>query len=303
MDMIDLLLVSNDKYCPYLATTLMSVAASTPGPVRANIVTNDASVDSRRNVARAVPSMDLQWLGCGSVEDLPPSTGAIDPISYGRLFGPDQLDGDVERLIYLDVDTLVRHDLTELWVSDLAGRPVAAVRDSWVTWVGHPTLGVPDYESLGFAARSPYFNAGVMLIDVKQWKNVEAERRCLEFLSKQKINRLADQDALNAVFYEDWTPLPMRWNVFADPAKPNLIELETSMQDVKDAQTDPAIVHYAAASKPWAQYPRSELLFLDEWRKIALSGPYSRLYEQPRRTRRRAVRNRLTRAARALLGS
>ncbi|MEN9504172.1 MAG: hypothetical protein RI958_98 [Actinomycetota bacterium] len=301
--MIDLLFVSNDTYCPHLATTLMSVAASTPGPVRANIVTNDASADSRRQVARTVPSIELRWLECGSLEGLPPSSTGIAPISYGRLFGPGQLGGDLDRLIYLDVDTLVRHDLTELWESDLAGRPIAAVRDAWVTWVGHPTLGIPDYEALGFAARAPYFNAGVMVIDVTQWNRDEAERRCREFLSTQQHNRLADQDALNAVFYENWTPLPMRWNVFADPHKVTLIELETSTREVIDAQRDPAIVHFAAEKKPWAQHPMSALLCVDEWRMLATSGPFATLYQPPRRPRLRAVRNRLTRAARVLLGS
>jgi lipopolysaccharide biosynthesis glycosyltransferase len=301
--MIDLIFVSNDAYCPHLATTLMSVAASTPGPVRVNIVTNDASDYSRRQVARAVPSMDLRWLDCGSMEDLPPSSGGIAPISYGRLFGPGQVGGDVDRLIYLDVDTLVRHDLAGLWASDLAGRPIAAVRDAWVTWVGHPTLGIPDYEALGFDPRAPYFNSGVMVIDVRRWNDLEAERRCLEFLATQKRNRFADQDALNAVFYENWTPIPMRWNVFADPRPPRLIELETSTLEVIEAQHDPAIVHFASGSKPWLQHPMSDLLFVDEWRTFATSGPFRKLYKRLRRGRLQGVRNRLTRAAGVLFGS
>ncbi len=294
--MIDLLLVSNDEFCPHLATMLMSVAASTPGPVRANIVTNDASVESRQQVARAVPSIEIRWLDCGRLEGLPRSTGGIDPISYGRLFGPGQLEGEVERLIYLDVDTLVRHDLASLWVSDLAGSPVGAVRDAWVTWVGHPTLGIPDYEALGFAARAPYFNAGVMVIDVQRWNDLEVENRCLEFLSNQRINRLADQDSLNAVFYGNWAPLPMRWNVFADPTKPALIELETSAQDVLDAQSDPAILHFASSNKPWSAHHGSDLLFLHEWQKFATSGPFSARYRPPPGRRRRELRNRLSRA-------
>ena len=299
--MIDVLLVSNDKFCPHVATMLMSVAASTPGPLRANIVTNDASVESRRRVAHAVPSMEIRWLRCGSLEGLPRTSG-IDPISYGRLFGPGQLHGDVERLIYLDVDTLVRHDLTPLWESDLDGKPVGAVRDAWVTWVGHPTLGIPDYEALGFAARVPYFNAGVMVIDVQQWNDLNAEDRCLEFLSRQRDNRFADQDALNAIFYENWAPLPMRWNVFANPTKPTLIELETSTQEVRDAQRDPAIVHFAASPKPWTPSDRSKLLFLDEWENFASSGPFESHYRRSSRGQQRRPLQRLKKAVRALLG-
>lgn len=302
IDMIDLLFVSNDKFCPHLATLLRSVAASTPGPVRAHIVTNDASAESRRQVARAVPSIDLRWLDCGSLHGLPPSLFGIDPISYGRLFGPGQLAGEVERLIYLDVDTLVRHDLTALWTTDLEGRPVAAVRDPGATSIGHPTLGIPDYEALGFAATAPYFNSGVMVIDVKRWNDDGAANRCLEFLSMQRINRFADQDALNAVFYKDWTPLPMRWNVFAHPPQRPLIGLRKSTREVIAAQIDPAIVHYAGVEKPWAAHHESRLLFLDEWQSFAKTGSYNARSKRSTERLRREVRNRLTRAARALLG-
>lgn len=300
--MIDLLLVSNDKFCPHLATLLRSVAASTPGPVRAHIVTNDASAESRRQVARAVPSIDLRWLDCGSLHGLPPALCGVDPISYGRLFGPGQLEGEVERLIYLDVDTLVRHDLTALWMTDLEGSPIAAVRDPWVTSIGHPTLGIPDFEALGLAATAPYFNCGVMVIDVRRWNDDGAENRCLQFLSRQRSNRFADQDALNAVFSRNWTPLPMQWNVFAHPPHRPLIGLRKSTREVIAAQTDPAIVHYAGSEKPWAARHESRLLFLDEWQSFAKTGSYNARSKRSTERLRREVRNRLTRAARALLG-
>jgi lipopolysaccharide biosynthesis glycosyltransferase len=300
--MIDLLLVSNDKFCPHLATLLRSVAASTPGPVRAHIVTNDASAESRRQVARAVPSIDLRWLDCGSLHGLPPALCGVDPISYGRLFGPGQLEGEVERLIYLDVDTLVRHDLTALWMTDLEGSPIAAVRDPWVTSIGHPTLGIPDFEALGLAATAPYFNCGVMVIDVKRWNDDGAENRCLQFLSRQRSNRFADQDALNAVFSRNWTPLPMQWNVFAHPPQRPLIGLRKSTREVIAAQIDPAIVHYAGSEKPWAARHESRLLFLDEWQSFAKTGSYNARSKRSTERLRREVRNRLTRAARALLG-
>ena len=300
--MIELLFVSDDKYCPHLATALMSVAASTPGPVRANIVTNNASTESRRKVAQSVPSMELRWLGCGALEGLPRSSRGIDSISYGRLFGPRQVANDVERLIYLDVDMLIRHDLTELWTSDLAGSPLAAVRDAWVTWVGHPTLGIPDYQALGLVAKTPYFNAGVMVIDVRKWMELESETRCLEFLSTQRLNRLADQDALNAVFYENWAQLPLRWNVFADRTQPALIEVETSTQEVMDAQADPAIVHYAGSKKPWTAGRESDLLFLNEWQKFVTANAFNARSQQSLGRTQRELRSRLIKAARALLG-
>jgi lipopolysaccharide biosynthesis glycosyltransferase len=94
----------------------------------------------------------------------------------------------------------------------------------------------------------------------------------------------------------------MQWNVFAHPPQRPLIGLRKSTREVIAAQIDPAIVHYAGSEKPWAARHESRLLFLDEWQSFAKTGSYNARSKRSTERLRREVRNRLTRAARALLG-
>ncbi|KZV96850.1 nucleotide-diphospho-sugar transferase [Exidia glandulosa HHB12029] len=62
----------------------------------------------------------------------------------------------VERVLYLDADVLVRKNLSELWSTDLQGRALGAARN-----IGHPLGHVGVWDE-----KRPYFNAGVMLLDL-----------------------------------------------------------------------------------------------------------------------------------------
>lgn len=104
----------------------------------------------------------------------------------------------VERVLYLDADVLIRDDLGALWNTDLNGKPIGTVRD-----VGFP-MGHDDME------RSPYFNAGVLLMDLAHIRGtVNVLRTAAEAFLDAKY---ADQDALNTHFRDAWHPLPMKWN-------------------------------------------------------------------------------------------
>lgn len=66
----------------------------------------------------------------------------------------------VERALYLDSDVLVRGDLKQLWNIDLQGKAVGAVTD-----IGFPM-------GHDHSTKAPYFNAGVLLIDLAKARGV-----------------------------------------------------------------------------------------------------------------------------------
>jgi lipopolysaccharide biosynthesis glycosyltransferase len=120
--------------------------------------------------------------------------------AYSRLFAPRLVGEEVERLIYLDLDTLVRVDIRSLWDIDLSGHTLGAVRDEY-------------YEQQ--EGRSPLFNSGVLLIDVKRWKERKVEEQVLSEVRHGTggIVALADQDDLNTVLHDDWQILDPSWNL------------------------------------------------------------------------------------------
>jgi lipopolysaccharide biosynthesis glycosyltransferase len=153
------------------------------------------------------------------------------------------LPPEIRRVLYLDCDVIVRGDLSELWNVNLSGKTVAAVREvTDYTW--HSRLGLP--------AGAPYFNNGVMLIDLDRWRKLNIGRRSLDF-AREHPDRVQwwDQCALNLNLYDDWIPLDAKWNfqtmevAFWDHGMMRFKRIDSR---TRDAIT---ITHFTTESKPW----------------------------------------------------
>jgi lipopolysaccharide biosynthesis glycosyltransferase len=148
---------------------------------------------------------------------------------YFRLFAPRFLPEDLDRILYLDTDLIVRHSLLELWNTDVTEYALAAVP--------HNADEDPLFEYLGLPKGVPCFNSGVLLINLKYWKEHDVGANAVAFV-RDHPERIQywDQDALNATLIGRWLSLPTTWNYrcWWD-------------QTVKD----PDIFHFAGANKPW----------------------------------------------------
>lgn len=153
---------------------------------------------------------------------------------------PEVFD-NCERILFLDADLLALSDLAPLWNTDLAGKPMAAVQDMAIPTVCSPR-GIGDYLLHGIPPRTPYFNAGVMLLNPRLWKRQEAGRRALDLLQSRPRDFL-HQEVLNVVFWGQWLQLPARWNLIASLAGRPYSSLPLS--------DTPGIVHFAGRFKPW----------------------------------------------------
>ena len=121
-----------------------------------------------------------------------------------RLFFTQYIDEDVERLLYLDCDTLICDDLTDLFATDMGTSCIAGVKDS---------LSGEYKELLGFAADETYFNAGVALFDVKNWVAGNSGEK-MAALMRDPMCKGAnnDQDYLNFFAKGNLTVLSPRYN-------------------------------------------------------------------------------------------
>ncbi|GAA2703985.1 glycosyltransferase family 8 protein [Micromonospora olivasterospora] len=139
--------------------------------------------------------------------------GYLSPAMYLRLLVPGALPAEVERVLYLDCDTLCTNSLTPLFELDMGGAPLGAVRDPFnrrlLDMGGIP--GLAQYHDLDPYAL--YYNSGVLLIDVARWKECEVTGKSLAYLARHAHeSRYPDQDALNYATYGTWLRLPHRWN-------------------------------------------------------------------------------------------
>ncbi len=151
-----------------------------------------------------------------------------------RCFLAETIPADVERILYLDCDTLVMNSLRPLYDVDLQGKVAAVVHNCGPD----PEIGA-HLVDLG-VDREDYFNAGVMLIDLAKWRRLGLGDKILDvFREHGRRLRFHDQCALNIALHGDLRYLPRKYNYRPD--------IFWRTQDFEI----PVIVHYAHVPKPW----------------------------------------------------
>jgi lipopolysaccharide biosynthesis glycosyltransferase len=211
-----------------------------------------------------------------------------------RIFLPDLLP-DVERILYLDVDTIVVDSLDPLWDLDLRGRYLGAV-----TNVFQPNH-VHRPATLGLAGPEVYFNSGVLLLNLEEMRREGSTAALLEYASARGAElEWPDQDALNVVLGRRRLALHPRWNFMNSMAFDSSAEV-FGRTALEEAQRRPAIRHFEGpgANKPWHAGCRAEgrELYLEHRRQTP--WPRMELERDPRRPGRAFVR-RMVKAQRRL---
>lgn len=182
-------------------------------------------------------------------------TGGFDLSIMARLFVGEMLPETAERVLYLDCDTVVCASLKRLWESNLDSNMVGAVME--------PTIYSSVKETIGLSPEDPYFNSGVLLIDMKRWRGEHAQKLLMDFYSSKGGKLFAgDQDTINGAFKGRIKPLPPRYNFFTNYRYFHYSHL-TRLSPVykmipeksfKEAKKHPVILHFMGDERPWKQW-------------------------------------------------
>ncbi|GHH99572.1 glycosyltransferase family 8 protein [Neobacillus kokaensis] len=157
--------------------------------------------------------------------------------AYYRLLLPEVLDETIKKVIYLDSDIIVKHDIIGLWNVNLNNHFLAAVQDlgSCASKARKRVLSIP--------RRAGYFNSGVLVIDLEKWRKNNTAERVIQYAKKNPRKlRSIDQDAMNAVLYNKWLKLHPTWNYITVRIRKRKI--------IKN----PAIIHFTGPKKPWKSH-------------------------------------------------
>lgn len=188
--------------------------------------------------------VDVKKIPC-----FPNVTTRITQATYYRLMLSEILPKTIGKVLYLDGDIIVRHSLLPLWNTNLKDYAVGAVPAS----EGNPE----HYLRLNYPPQLGYFNAGVLLINLKYWREHDVVKDFMYILQKfaDKL-QLHDQDVLNAAFSDKKIRLPIKYNMFGCYLeKLPRYDYKQYENEVEEARKDPVIVHFTAEN-PWNSYSR-----------------------------------------------
>ncbi len=215
-------------------------------------VIDDHISSSAKNKLRQSINPEITTLTFKDLDDIIPA-GVVLPIDkssypltiYLRLFIPSFLPKDVEKVLYLDVDMIVRKDITTLFEIDLGENIVAAVQDPRILTFDNSWGGVKNHDELGIAGDTHYFNSGLLLMDAKKWRDEQIAEKTVECINThQKYVNYPDQYGLNVVLAHKWYELDARWNYFAcfNTEEPFLIHFIGRKPIYKTYENNPAFL-------------------------------------------------------------
>jgi lipopolysaccharide biosynthesis glycosyltransferase len=189
--------------------------------------------------------------------------------TYYRLLTPVLLP-DVERIIYLDGDIIINKSLKPLWNTNLEDKALAAIIDEDYN-------GEERHKRLYIPQQIPYFNAGVLLINLKYWREHDVISRCMKCIENMADKLLFhDQDTLNVVLHNEIKLLPLTYNFqrgFIDYAFYNNYDSKYQ-EEINGVKYKPTVIHYTGYSKPWhegCRHPYTSY-FLYYWKKSFWHG-------------------------------
>lgn len=138
------------------------------------------------------------------------------PETYYRFFLP-KIFPDVDKALYMDADTLVLHDISSLFKLDIENYYIAATNDYEIIRVfnscGKVDESFKDYfVNILKIDSEKYFQAGVMLVNLKKMRQDNITDELLSCLKRIKKPRYVDQDILNVVCQNNVKYIPIKWD-------------------------------------------------------------------------------------------
>ena len=158
--------------------------------------------------------------------------------NYFRLLAPALLG--VERLLYCDVDTLCQVDLSPLVALDLGDSPIALAPEAPI----HASVDPAVARLLGARACGHYYNTGVMVVAVDQWRGEKLTERCFAHIGEHQPV-FHEQSVLNYLLHGRIHPLSSRYNCRTN-ARENWPDL------LPPAAGEGRLLHFIDFPKPWS---------------------------------------------------
>lgn len=252
---IPIFLASDNNYAPFVATAIASICDNTNSYCEFYVLDGGISEENKARICDLKNQFDNfsvvfvkidtdKYFKNFIVESY------ITVATYYRFVIAD-LFPDLEKVLYLDVDIIAQGDISDLYNIDLANYVLGAVIDQ-----GDKLYISRLKKNLNMDIFSHYFNAGVLLIDLKKWREDNISKKLFETEKKYRGNLLCnDQDVLNKLFENNYKELPICFN---------------SMLTNKNA----IVRHFYNKVKPWHV---AEDFCLDEYKDFLIFWFYAKL--------------------------
>lgn len=246
---------TDKRFMIHTGTMICSVAQKTNSMVTIYVLYSEQEVEKIKKLELLYDNICIELIRINKLKfNGYKISNRINEVTYFRLLLGDILPKEINKIIYLDSDLIVCEDIKKLWDINLHGKLLGAIPD-----VGRHTryissdMGISLYQKMNIPSKSLYFNAGVLIVDLKKWKEQNISNEIMEYLktNKEYVN-FHDQDGLNAILWDKWYRIDYSWNVITDFFEDfDFCSKEIGINKNYEIINFPKIIHYTGRNKPW----------------------------------------------------
>jgi len=250
----------NNKFVPQVGASIISVCENNKSidDITFYIISKEITEHNKEKLKKIVQKYNRKLIikELGDVKkyfDFEFNTTGWNSIVLARLILDKFLPENIDKILYLDGDTIVRGSLKELWNTDINNYVLGASIE--------PTVDKTRKKNLGLESK-PYYNAGVLLVNLKKWREINAGKIILEYYKNHNGQLFAnDQDAINGCLVDNiYTLLPKYnfYNIFYQYPYSFLKKLMKPCEYIDKEKFDeciknPVIIHYLGEERPWRE--------------------------------------------------
>ncbi len=251
MNHLYVMYAADENYAPFLGVSVFSLLENNKDieDITIYAVLDRVSSDNQSRLMKMVDSYGrhLEIVDAGDFNKkmqelgVPKYRGSYT--THFRKFFHLFMGDDVKRFLYIDSDSVVPGSLKPLLDLDMGNHVGAVVHDA---------LAQKYKLLLGFEPEETYFNAGVTLIDVDNWKADRCTERLIEHITKKRAAyRNPDQDLFNILLRGKTMVIPCQYNfmpvhrAYSDKAyaKNYGFAHYYTPEEIEYARQNPAIIH------------------------------------------------------------
>ena len=274
----------DNQYVPHCAATIVSILATNKEEVITfHLFIDGISVENKKIMegwigSQSGKSIIFHELCNLDFKDFPIENAYVNLTTYFRLIIQEKLT-EIDKVLYLDCDTIVNESLTDLWNTNLGDYALAGVRD-------RINNSVRLYNRLRYPMCDEYVNAGVLLINLKKWREECLFERAREMaLEMPESLKNHDQDIINILFHDSKKILPFKYNLLEYYLyTEEWLHLDRKYYpEIIEACKTPAIIHFCMPQKPWHYEcinPYKELYFkyrkMTPWPDVTLTHKFTK---------------------------
>jgi len=238
---IPICFATDDNYVPFLTVALASMLdnASKDNFYMIYVLTSHLSEENMKSIKKhEVENCSIEFVQLSKeldkVQNMFHLRDYYSKETYYRIFIPN-LFPQYQKVLYLDCDITVLGDVSELYNTEIHGYYVAAAQEEVMQTFEVFGNYVEQADGIN---RKEYFNAGILLINCRRWRNKLIAERFVDLLNRYKFRVVQDEDYLNVLCKNNVKKLNLGWN-------------KTSYKNETFDDKDLKIIHWKINWRPW----------------------------------------------------